>query len=107
MNTTFYNPINTTMDVYNSSTYNTGCLDELQKLSAKCTTFKAEVQTIYGDRILIAMIVMFAIILFKIYIDNRKPQFSQTEFWLKEVSPRIDWIIILLMTGIMTILFLI
>ena len=103
----FYNPINATMDIYNSSTYNTGCLAELQKLSAKCTTFKAEVQTIYSERIIIAMVIMFTIILFKIYINNRKPQFSQTEFWQKEIDPRIDWIIILLMTGIMTILFLI
>jgi len=94
-------------DFYNGSTYNTGCVEELNKALARCTTFKIEVSQIYGERLGITLIILILLIFFRIYINNVQPKFSQTEFFKKHIDHRIDLILIVLSICILYIFYFI
>jgi hypothetical protein len=95
---------NATMGLYDLSTYNTGCLAELQKVADACSKFRVDVLQIYNTRMIYALIIVFLLIMFQIYIYRAEPEFSKTEFWQKYITRKIDLTIIFLMTGILYIM---
>lgn len=92
---------------YAEATYNTGCIDEVQKVVDACSRFQLHVMETYNHRILVAMIILFILILFRLYINANNPEFSKTDMWVKYLDNKLNLVIIVLMFGIITILFLI
>ena len=99
-----FNNSNTSMNVYEHFTANTGCLDEMQKVASACSKFKVDVLQIYNTRMIWALVIVFVLIMFQIYIYRAEPEFSKTEFWQKYITRKIDLTIIFLMIGILYIM---
>lgn len=87
---------NLTYDTHQYNTYNPGCYNEIQKYIKMCTEFKAEVTSIMSQQFKITLILLVIMITYKIYVDNKEPQFSKTEFYQRYIRYRIDFIIIIL-----------
>ena len=90
-------------DINNNSFFNTGCIDELNKMTAKCTNFKAQVVSSISHNFQLTIILLLIFVAYKIFIEYSKPKFSQTEFYQKKIVYRIDFIIMILV--IITIAF--
>jgi hypothetical protein len=90
---------NTTSEMMrdNNSLYNTGCIDEINKVMSECSQFKIHVINTMNQRFVISLVIMSILIFFQMWIKYRQPKFSQTQFWKEKIEYRIDLIIIILM----------
>jgi len=77
--------------------YNPSCIAEMEKFEKFCTDFQIEVINSVSIRFKISLLLMIAVMTFKLYVQYSKPKFSQTEFYKKYVAFRIDFIIAILM----------
>jgi hypothetical protein len=99
LNITTYNPLDL-------ATYNPGCYDELSKFAESCTQFKADVINQIGLRFKITIIILVTLIILYMYIKYGKPKFSTTEFYIKYLAFRLDFIIMLITLITITFMFL-
>ena len=91
--------INTTSEMMrdNLSLYNTGCIEEVSKVTAQCSGFKLHVIQSMNHRFIASLVIMSILIFFQLYIKYRSPKFSQMEYWSEKIDYRIDLIIVILM----------
>jgi ADP-heptose:LPS heptosyltransferase len=81
--------------------YNPSCLKEMERFSQFCTDFRIDIINSVTTRFKIIIFLLVILITIKIYIDNKQPKFSQTQFYQEKVKYRIDFIIMI--TAICTI----
>lgn len=95
---------NQTIDFSNTTFYNTGCIDEINKFSKLCTDFKVDVLSNYDMRFKITIILLIIFIAFRFYTKYSKPQFIYSSFW-NYFDMRLDFIIAILSIFAITFMF--
>ena len=94
------------MEFSNTSFYNTGCIDEINKFSKLCTDFKVDVLANYNLRFEITIILLVIFVSFRLYTRYSKPLFTEHKFWLEYADTRLDFIIAILMIFTIAFMFL-
>ena len=95
MNTT----LNITTLIINKSefeTFNTGCFEEVTKCMNACSNFKVSIASNIFSRFRIGFIILCLLVLYQIFIKYNKPKYSQSEFYMKYIDYRIDYMIMIL-----------
>lgn len=93
-------------DINNNSLFSPQCITECNKISDMCSKFQLHVIQTMNIRFIIALMILFTIILFQLYIKYFKPKFSQTELWMNKVDYRIDFVMWILMCFIILYIFM-
>lgn len=101
--------IKTIESFHNGSTYNTGCITELQMMSEKCTTFKVEVMNTYASRFRTGFIILIILIFLRIIITNLMLKYED-KAWTKHpitlfMDDKIDVALIILSICLIFILY--
>lgn len=89
------NPINASLDIDANSFYNTGCIDEINKIVRQCSEFKADISSRVMSQFHLGMGLLFVLLMFRLYVEYGKPKFSQTEFYRTKIAYRLDFAIII------------
>lgn len=76
-------------DINNNSFFNPGCIDEINKITTKCSDFKVHVVNTIETRFIIALSITLALILWKLIIEEIEPKFSKTETY-KFINARLN-----------------
>lgn len=86
-------------DINNNSLFNTGCIDEINKVFGQQETFRLHVFQVMQHRFIVSLIIMSILIFYQLYfIKYIQPKYSQTEFYKKQIDYRIDLVIIILLS---------
>ena len=88
-----FNNTEQVMDFQNFSFYNPNCYDELRKFADVCTDFKANVLSTFHNKFIVVLIVLSIIIAYTLIIKYAQPKFSKSDFYLKYIDRRIDFIL--------------
>lgn len=83
-------------DIDKNSLYNTGCINEIHKVTDMCTNFKLSVYQSMNTNFTIAICVMFALVLFRILTIYRPLPFQKLDFYKRYLEYRVDFIIVCL-----------
>lgn len=98
------NITNQTIDFAQQQFYNTNCIDEIEKFSKLCTTFKVDVLNNYDLRFKVTIILLLIFVAFRLYTKYSKPQFINSAFW-NYFDMRLDFIIAILCIFTITFMF--
>jgi hypothetical protein len=92
-------------DINNNSFFNTGCIDEINKITERCSQFKLQVIEHMDKKFMIALIILSIFIMYQLAIKYYKPKFSQSRFYMKYIDYRIDFVIIILLVSYIAYIF--
>jgi len=101
------NITNFSLNLYNTSTYNTGCIAEIEKVTGQFTKFKLLVYQTYDTRFLIGFIILFLLVMIKLYITSKRPKFFEENKIGIIIDDKLTLTIILLFVMLIGLLFLI
>ena len=104
--------MNTTLDyktlIMNKSqfeTFNTGCIDEINKCVSGCKNFQLDVANSIVSRFRIGLIILCVLVLYQLYVNYNKPLYSQSEFYKKYIDYRLDYAILVLSIALIVMSF--
>jgi hypothetical protein len=86
---------NFSIPLYNESSYNPGCSNEIQGIINRCTTFRADVTNQLSEKFHIALICLVSFIVLKTVLDYSNFSFKSRPFY-KWLEFRLDFIMIIL-----------
>jgi len=107
ISTTLYNVTIGSIANYSNQFYNTGCIKEINQVLSQCENFKLKVYQVMDMRLKVAIVLMACLFGLILYIKYKSPKFSQTEFYKEQVDSRLDYLMMLFIGGILTLIFLI
>lgn len=85
-------------NINNNSLFNTGCIDEINKVLGQYQKFQLHVYQVMQHRFIISLIIMSILVFYQLfYIKYYQPKYSQTEFYKEKIDKRIDLAIIIFM----------
>jgi hypothetical protein len=99
------NTSNFSLDFSSSQFYNTGCIDELDKLSKLCSDFRVNVADTMNDKVYLAFILMIIFIVLMFVLRYGFDKYKDYT-WFIFVIKRIDWILLCISICSIALLFI-
>lgn len=98
-----FTPLNQTANIYDTATYNSGCITEINKILDECTKFKADVLSTMSNRFKIAVIILIVLILVRFFLEYSKYKDNPTIIF---ILARLNWVLIVTALCTIALMFL-
>lgn len=87
----------TPLDINENSMFSTGCSHDVDVATRLCSDFRLDVFQTYETRFIVSIIIMTILILYQLFVKYRKPNYTTTDFYMRYVDYRIDFVMIIFM----------
>lgn len=93
------------ININDNSLFNTGCIEENNKVLAKCLDFKLQIYSTMNNRFIVVLIILTILILYQIWTKYLQYEYTKSRNYFLYVESKIDLVIMILLAFIICYIF--